>query len=279
MPLPGPPPVQTPVQSPRAVAPAAQPPAAAPPPMASTAPSRLPERGQPATTPQQTLPTIPELHEEGAAGDHCPWPAARAAAAPTAQQAAAPAGGAAATQRTAAAAKWAGQPPARQQRRQQQPKQQQQQQAAGQPPDLELQSAPCSEDEAQGSTADTSAVECNRTAACRRRRLGGGPPGYQLIPSPLASAIPAAALTLPPGSPLGHSPHQALPLLQLSSPGWALVPWQPPSPLSPLPPLANGATSREHVVGWHLEQQQSPRQVRRMAELAGAQHGAALGSQ
>ena len=258
--------MQAAAQSPRAGAPAAQPPAAGhPPPMASTAPSRLPERGQPATTPQQTLPTIPELHEEGPVGEHCPWPAASAAApAPAAQQAAAAAIRPAAAQHStaqhaSAEPHWAGQQPGKQRR-------QRQQQQAAPPPDLELKPAPSSDDEAQGSTAGSGSTQCTRGAACRRRRLGGGSPGYQLIPSPLPSAIPAAALTLPPGSPLAQSPHSALPLLQLGSPaglspiGWALVPWHPPSPLSPLPPLPNGATSRQHAAGWHLEQP-SPRQV------------------
>ena len=257
-------PAQTPVQSPRCAAPAAQPPAAThPPPMASTASSRLPERGQPATTPQQPLPTIPELHEEGAAGDHCPWPAARSAAA---QPAAVP-GPARSAQSASTAPHWPGQQPDKPQRQRQR---QQQQQQVAQPPDLELKSATNSEDEAQGSTAGTDTADCGRRAACRRRRLAGNPTGYQLIPSPLHTAIPAAALTLPPGSPLAQSPHQTLPLLQLGSPGghspagWALVPWQPPSPLSPLPPLPNGAASRQHAAGWHLEQA-SPRQVRKMA--------------
>jgi hypothetical protein len=59
-----------------AAAPAAlamSPPAAQPPPMASTAPSAFPQRAQPAQIPQQTLPTIPEVHEEA---DYCLWPAA-----------------------------------------------------------------------------------------------------------------------------------------------------------------------------------------------------------
>ena len=192
--------------------------------MASSSPPAFPQGGQPAQTPQQMLPTIPEMHERDEAADHCPWPlaAARAAARP-----------------------W---------QRQRDPAQQQQQCERGleQPAEGEM--------EAEGGAEETAAGAPHATAAGRHRRRTAASAAAELAASqqyhvvlPLHSAIPAAVLSL-------HSPH-APPRQPPLQAGWAVVPFSlllpsgsPTRGAGQL--LPNGTTGAAAAAHWHQQEHQ-----------------------
>lgn len=197
--------------------------------MASSAPPAYPQRGQPATTPQQTLPTIPESHEEASpaevpahaqqpAGPCCAWPAA-AAWTP---------GGQTWLAAAALAAAYCGEDVEEQKRRRQQDAVVEAAAAAGPPP--------------------------------RRRRVDSAQPSgpgtacgqEYCLAVPMPRAIPAALLSLE-GS-------QAARMRQELHAAWAVVPYTPPGSrllpgcgAAPHEPRSNGVASPSCATRWRLQ--------------------------
>lgn len=185
--------------------------------MASSSPPAYPQRGQPATSPQQTLPTIPESHEEALAAEQpagpcCAWPAAAAWAS----------GGQLWPAATGAA-------------------------AAGIDGDVEEQKRQRQE------AAAAAAGPPPRRRRVDAEAAGGGPLAGQeyRLALPLPCSIPAAVLSLagPQAACLQPQVHAAWAVVPYTPPGAALLPVGSSPPLEQ--PL-NGAVSRDCVTQWRF---------------------------
>ncbi|KAI3429338.1 hypothetical protein D9Q98_005433 [Chlorella vulgaris] len=223
-----------------AVSPSAGSPCAASQPMASSAPAAYPQKGQPAQTPQQTLPTIPEAHEEA---DHATtgsrrrclqleWPQGGSAMAALQAQAQAPEPHLVGREQQVEVAKLQqvlcfdielamaleeedeGQEQEQEDvhvSRQQEHQQQQQQHATA-------------NDAAMGIDGS----QLPQAPACRRRRLDPARDHSWALASPLLAAVPASVLAAVPG--LVPAPMQQQQQQQYAAvhdpghSGWALVP-------------------------------------------------------